>query len=71
MGSYAEPLTAEQYKEWQKQVKIWLINNDMDKKDLGDAIGYSYKTVIDALSHYERCSRFFIAAVNDQMGRKK
>lgn len=69
MGSYAEPLTAAEYKEWKKKVFIWMIQNDLSKKDLADSIGYSYKTVVDSLGTYERCSRFFVAAINEKMGK--
>lgn len=69
MGSYSETLTAEEHKSWSKRVRIWLLQNDMDLKDLADQIGYAYKTVIDSLGNYERCSRFFVAAVNDRMMR--
>ena len=64
---YKQSLSYEEYLVWRKQVLKWLIDNDLDKKDLADSIGYSHKTVYDALGRYERCSKFLIAAVNEKM----
>lgn len=68
MGNYSEQLTAEEHRNWVKRVQIWLIKNDLTRRDLAEMVGYSYKTVVDSLNYYDRCSRFFVAAVNDKMG---
>ena len=67
MQDYKQQLSYEQYLVWRKKVLKWLIDNDWDKKDLAANIGYSEKTVYDALGRYERCSKFFIAAVNERI----
>lgn len=64
---YKQSLSYEEYLVWRKKVLKWLIDNDLDKKDLADSIGYSKKTVYDALGCYDRCSKFLIAAVNERM----
>ena len=67
MQDYKHQLSYEEYLVWRKQVLKWLIDHDLDKKDLAASIGYSEKTVYDALGRYERCSKFFIAAVNERI----
>ena len=67
MQDYKQQLSYEEYLDWRKKVLKWLIDHDMDKKDLADSIRYSKKTVYDALGSYERCSKFFVAAVNERM----
>ena len=71
MGEYKQSLTCDQWGSWSKEVKKWLIDQDWSKEDLGRAIGYSTSTCISALNQYDRCSKFFIAAVNDLMRRKR
>ena len=68
---YKQVLTYEQYLKWRKRVLKWLIDNDLGKKDLAEAIGYSNKTVYDALGRFDRCSKFFVAAVNEKIRHEK
>ena len=71
MGAYKESLTNAEWERWSKEVRKWLIDMDWTKEDLGEAIGYSGKTCTDALGNYDRCSKFFIAAVNERMRRRE
>lgn len=67
MGDYSQKLSLEEYSEFVKKVKIFLIENEIGNDALADSTGYSVKTVYDSLKRYERCSRFFVAAVNEWM----
>jgi hypothetical protein len=67
MGAYSQKLTLEEYSKWVKKVKMFLISNGISNDALADSTGYSVKTVYDSLKRYERCSRFFVAAVNEWM----
>lgn len=67
MQDYKQQLSYEEYLAWRKKVLKWLIDKDLTKEDLAESIGYSKKTVYDALGRYERCSKFFVAAVNERM----
>jgi hypothetical protein len=67
MGEYKQSLSHAEWLIWKKDVKKWLIDHDWSVRDLAEAIGYSAATCFDALNQYERCSKFFIAAVNEKM----
>lgn len=67
MGAYSQKLTLEEYSKWVKEVKMFLIANGIGNDALADSTGYSVKTVYDSLKRYDRCSRFFVAAVNEWM----
>lgn len=65
--NYKQSLSHEEWLIWHKDVKKWLIDHDWSITDLADAIGYSRATCFDALNQYDRCSKFFVAAVNEKM----
>ena len=71
MEEYSVSLTLEEYEEFVKELKIYMIREGLNRKDLANKLGYSLRTVSDALSSYERCSKFFIAAAQELMGRDK
>lgn len=65
--TYSQSLDIYEYDAWRKKVLKWMIDKDLTKADLANLTGYSSKTVYDALGAYERCSKFFVAAVNEVM----
>lgn len=67
MGEYATRLNINEYENFIKEIKTFLVNNDLKIKDLANATGYSILTVYGALSDYNRCGRFFVAAVIEWM----
>lgn len=67
MGAYSQKLTLEEYSKWVKKVKMFLIANGIGNDVLANSTGYSLKTVYDSLRNYDRCSRFFVATVNEWM----
>ena len=67
MGEYKQSLSHEQWLIWVKKVRKWCIDREWTVKDLAESIGYSAATCSDALNQYHRCSKFFIAAVNEKM----
>ena len=67
MGEYATRLNVNEYENFIKEIKTFLINNDLKIKDLANATGYSIFTVYGALSDYNRCGRFFVASVIEWM----
>lgn len=68
MGNYSIRLNVYDYENWVKQVKRIMIDRELEPIDLASMTGYSVKTVYDSLRDYDRCSRFFIAAVSERLG---
>ena len=64
---YSSSLSYEEWLEWKKKVKKWIIAHDIRMKDLSYITGYSVNTCYNALNSYSRCSRFFIASLNERM----
>lgn len=67
MGDYSTRLNVYEYDEWVRRVRKKMIDNDISPLDLASMTGYSIKTVYDSLRDYDRCSKFFIAAVNERL----
>lgn len=67
MGEYKKSLSHEQWLIFRKEVKKWCIDNDISKDDLAESVGYSGATLHGALSSYERCSGFLVAAITEKM----
>lgn len=68
MGEYAKKLNVYEYDEWVRRVRKAMIDKDISPLDLASMTGYSIKTVYDSLRDYDRCSRFFVATVNERLG---
>jgi hypothetical protein len=64
---YSSSLSYEEWTNWVKRVRKWIIDHDIRMKDLSEITGYSVNTCYNALNSYTRCSRFFIAQLNERM----
>lgn len=70
MGEYKKALSHDEWIAWVKKVRKWMIDGELTNKEVAEITGYSYSTVSDALRQYDRCSKFFVAALDEWMEKK-